>query len=187
MSEWTLNLAAKKIAVGGVIAYPTEAVFGLGCDPFNPYAVDRLLRLKSRSAAKGLILIAADFSQIEAWCSHLDDLQKARLKKKNPLPVTWVIPDPLERMPPWIRGRFQSFAVRIVQHHPVAEALCRQVKGPIVSTSANLSGWRPARNTLQVRKQFGGGLDYIVSGSVGGKRSPSEIRDVISGRVLRAG
>ena len=186
MSEWKLKLAAQKIAAGGVIAYPTEAVYGLGCDPLNPYAVDRLLSLKSRSAAKGLILIAADYSQIEAWCTHLDDLQKARLRKKNPQPVTWVIPDPLEVMPPWIRGRFRSFAVRIVQH-PVAKALCSHVGGPIVSTSANLSGWRPARNTLQVRKQFGCGLGYIVSGTVGEGRSPSEIRDVISGRVLRMG
>ncbi|PCJ15922.1 MAG: tRNA threonylcarbamoyladenosine biosynthesis protein RimN [Gammaproteobacteria bacterium] len=186
MSAWSLKLAVQSIVSGGVVAYPTESVFGLGCDPFNPYAVDRLLQLKSRSASKGLILIVNEYAQIETWCSHLDDLQRARIKKKYTHSKTWVIPDADHKMPPWIRGCFNSFAVRIVDH-PIAAELCRQVGGPIVSTSANLSGWNPARNTLHVRKQFGLGLDYIVSGSVGGQRAPSEICDVVSGRVFRSG
>lgn len=178
-----LRRAVHALHAGQVIAYPTEAVWGLGCDPFNEMAVRRLLALKQRSEAKGLILIAADTTQIAPWLAGLNAAQRAAVHATWPGPYTWVVPAP--QAPQWLRGRHASLAVR-VSAHPGVQALCRAWGGPLVSTSANLSGQPPARDALALRRQFGYGLGYILPGRLGGDARPSEIRDAVSGIVLRA-
>lgn len=184
--QWHIKLACDALLAGGVIAYPTEAVFGLGCDPFNPTAVKKLLTMKGRGLSQGLILIVADYRQIAPWCDQLDDLLIARLKRDSAQPTTWVVPDGGEVMPYWISGGRQSFAVRLTKH-PLAAALCRRWGGPLVSTSANFSGCSPARTAIHIRKHFRRHLDYIVVGDVGGEKNPSQIKDLSSGRIIRAG
>lgn len=130
------------MAQGGVIAYPTEAVYGYGCDPFNEEAVERLLAIKERPWHKGLILIAADMDQLEPLLAPLTPEQLARLEDTWPGPNTWLIPDPEDLVPKIVKGVHGSVAVRVCGH-PVARRLCEQWGGPIVSTSANRSGEPP--------------------------------------------
>jgi L-threonylcarbamoyladenylate synthase len=171
--------------LGQIVAYPTEAVFGLGCDPGNEAAVRRLLSIKQRPLAKGLILIGADFHQLAPFVKPLDNAQRASLDATWPGPVTWLLPA-RDRVPLWLRGHHDTIAVRVTAHPPAA-LLCQAWGGALVSTSANLSGRPPARTPLAVRRQLGARVDCIVPEPVGGGARPSEIRDLSSGRVVRVG
>jgi L-threonylcarbamoyladenylate synthase len=179
-----IDRAARVLCNGGVIAYPTEGCFGLGCDPSNRRAVHRILRLKRRSPAHGLILIAASLGQLGDWIVGADPAV-ARARATWPGPVTWLLPA-RARVPWWIRGRHDTIAVRITAH-PVARALCRRAGMAIVSTSANRHGLAPALSQVSVRRTFGDRLDMIVPGRTGPGRRPTEIRDGASGALIRAG
>jgi L-threonylcarbamoyladenylate synthase len=168
-----------------VVAYPTEAVFGLGCDPLNRVAVERLLALKGRPAAKGLILIAAGLDQLEPFLDQVPAAAMARVLATWPGPRTWLLPGRAD-VPAWVRGEHRSVAVRVTAH-PLAAALCRAAGMALVSTSANRAGRRPCRTALAVRRAFGGELDYLLPGAVGGQARPTAIRDALSGAVLRVG
>ncbi|MEH6580655.1 MAG: L-threonylcarbamoyladenylate synthase [Halioglobus sp.] len=168
---------------GGVIAYPTEAVWGLGCDPADESAVGHLLSLKRRPVDKGLILVASDEAQL-AWL--LEDLsadQRQRLSQSWPGPVTWLLPH-RGRVPPWIHGDHETVAVR-VSDHPVVRALCDAWDGVMVSTSANRAGCNAALHQYQVRRYFTSGLDFVVPGAVGAAGRPSQIRDLANDRIIR--
>ncbi|MFJ1227893.1 L-threonylcarbamoyladenylate synthase type 1 TsaC [Yersinia proxima] len=169
-----------------VIAYPTEAVFGLGCDPDSEKAVNALLALKQRPWQKGLILIAANYEQLKPYIDDaaLTDSQRETIFSVWPGPVTWVIPARPET-PCWLTGSFDSLAVR-VSDHPLVQQLCSQYGKPLVSTSANLSGQEPCRTTEEVRIQFGSSLP-MLAGLVGGRLNPSEIRDALTGKQFRQG
>ncbi|MEW5757691.1 MAG: L-threonylcarbamoyladenylate synthase [Pseudomonadota bacterium] len=187
MSPVHLRLAARVLHDGGLIAYPTEAVYGLGCDPTNEEAVERLLELKQRPVEKGLILIASKMDQLAPYIDWpaLNDQQRARIMQSWPGPFTWLIPA-LPDTPVWLRGKYNSLAVRITAH-PIAAALCEAAGSALVSTSANLSGHRPARSALEARQALGDRLDYILPGRVGGAAKPSTITDAVTGRVVRPG
>ena len=166
---------------GGVIAYPTEGVFGLGCLPDNERALQRLLNIKQRDAGKGLILIAADAGQLDGW---IDLPAGVLLPEPDPAhPTTWIVP-PGPHVTDLLRGEHESLAVRITTN-PIAGRLCRAVDSPLVSTSANLSGKPTARNRFVLQRQFANVVDYVVPGDCGPATGPSEIRDFISGKVLR--
>lgn len=169
-----------------VIAYPTEAVFGLGCDPDSEKAVNALLALKQRPWQKGLILIAANYEQLKPYVNDaaLSDAQREAIFSCWPGPVTWVIPARPET-PRWLTGSFDSLAVR-VSDHPLVQQLCSQYGKPLVSTSANLSGQEPCRTTEEVRIQFDASLP-VFTGLVGGRLNPSEIRDALTGKQFRQG
>lgn len=184
MNVWRFKQAAQCLRHGGIIAYPTEAVFGLGCDPQNIEAIQRLLALKQRAWQKGLILIAANFEQLEPYVqtlepSLLQQLQQAWAEDV----VTWLVPAKLE-VSPWVRGTSEKIAVRVTRH-PEAAALCQQFGGAIISTSANRAGQTALRTALQVRAKFGNDIDQIIFGAVGQRSRPSEIRDALTGQVLR--
>lgn len=178
-----MRLAARMIHGGGVVAYPTEGVFGLGCDPLQGAAVERILKLKGRSVDKGLILIAADFAQLQSYLLPLTAQIRARLEGTWPGPVTWLLPARAD-VPRWLRGRHDTLAVRVTAH-PLAACLCQRVGSAIVSTSANRAGRPPARTTLQVRRSLGAGIDYILPGAIGRRAGPSEIRDGRTGQRIR--
>ncbi len=183
MSSNQISEAVRVLQHGGVIGYPTEAVYGLGCDPANHEAVKKLLLLKQRAREKGLILIAADFDQLLPFVAELDDATKEQVLATWPGPVTWLWPAKSE-VSIWLRGEHSSIAVRITDH-PLAAELCREFGGALVSTSANLSGKPPARSAEQVVAQFDDQLDYVLEGEVGGLARPSQIRDALSGKILR--
>ena len=183
----SLNLvsAARAIADGGVIAHPTESVWGLACDPSNPDAVHRLLQLKNRPLEKGLILVSGDAGDFGDLLHNLSGDQRARIDATWPGPVTWLVPH-FDQVPPWISGIHHSVALRHTAH-PFTAALTRAFGGAIVSTSANPAGCQPARHKFQVLRYFGDQLDFVGGGDTGGRRAPSEIRDAASGRIVRAG
>lgn len=167
-----------------VIAYPTEAVFGVGCDPDSETAVMRLLELKQRPVDKGLILIAANYEQLKPY---IDDTMLTDVQRETifPLagPVTFVFPAPATT-PRWLTGRFDSLAVRVTDH-PLVVALCRAYGKPLVSTSANLSGLPPCRTVDEVRAQFGAAFPVVLVKR--GRLNPSEIRDALTGELFRQG
>jgi len=182
---WPLRRAREVVMSGGVIAYPTEAVFGLGCDPLEPAAVERILALKRRDAAKGLILIASRLDQLLPFIAPLDAAQRQQLETGWPGPITWVVPA-APFVPAALTGGRRTLAVR-VSAHPRVRELCTLCDMALISTSANRTGRPSARSALQVRNSLGAEVDYIVPGAVGGRRRPTEIRDLASGKVLRAG
>ncbi|GMQ83813.1 MAG: Sua5/YciO/YrdC/YwlC family protein [Gammaproteobacteria bacterium] len=182
-SHWQLHTAARCIRKGGVVAYPTEAVFGLGCDPANPLAVARLLALKNRPWQKGLILIASNLQQLEPWLQALSDSASQQLNKSWPGPTTWLLPAS-RSCPDWLTGTHDTLAVRI-SAHPLVRRLCDILDGPVISTSANSSGQRPARSVLDVRLRFGTQIDFVLPGMLGGRKKPTRIRDLASGKLIR--
>lgn len=168
----------------GVIACPTEAVWGLSCDPYNEVAVARLLSLKRRSPDKGLILVVARTSQVQGLLHDLPTSQRARLELSWPGPTTWLIPHQ-GRVPAWVYGNHDTVAVR-VSAHPVVSALCHRWGGALVSSSANPAGSQPAVHSFQVRRYFGERLDYILPGTLGGATRPSVIKHLVTGEVIRS-
>ncbi len=184
MSTFRIRQAARVLRQGGVIAYPTEAVWGLGCDPHNFQAVTRLLQLKQRPWQKGLILIAADFSQLEDFVEPLDKTLQNQLFEKKDKPITWLLPT-RSTTPNYLKGIHSTLAVRVTFHAQTIE-LCQEFGGAIVSTSANPADFSPARNALKIRKYFRNNLDFILSGETSGFLSPSEIRNPFSNQIIRA-
>ena len=172
------------VASGGVIAYPTEAVWGLGCDPFNEAAVMRLLAVKNRPLDKGLILVAASLEQLPALSAALSEEQRHTLNATWPGPVTWLIPDPSGCIPSWIKGQHPSVAVR-VSAHPLVRELCLRHGGALVSTSANDAGEPEIRSQSRLVEEFGDRIDAVIPGELGDSAEPSQIRDLLSGARLR--
>jgi L-threonylcarbamoyladenylate synthase len=181
-SVWGLKSAARVIREGGVIAYPTEAVYGLGCDPLNPQAVYQILSIKKRPVEKGLILIAADIDQVLPYIYFPDAAIRDQVTATWPGPNTWILPV-AAGCPAWLTGNHQGLALRITAH-PLCRALCREV-GPIVSTSANQAGRKPARNAREVRKTFKREVDYILNGKLGMEDQTTTIRDALTGKRIR--
>jgi L-threonylcarbamoyladenylate synthase len=181
-----LEHAVAALHAGGVIAYPTEAVWGLGCDPMNEAAVLRLLAIKQRPVDKGVILAAGALDQFEGlldW-SRLPADRAEAVHASWPGPHTWIIPA-TARVPHWITGAHDGVAVR-VSAHPVVVALCAAFGGPIVSTSANFAGAPPAFVRDDLDSALLAQLDGITDGETGGLAAPTPIRDASTGAQLRA-
>jgi L-threonylcarbamoyladenylate synthase len=188
VNHWQLQQTAHVIERGGIIAYPTEAVFGLGCDPLNPDAVLNLLAIKRRPIGKGLILIASDIEQLTPFIAPLNAKHRNTLDASWPGPVTWLVPARPET-PIWLKGHHDTIAVRVT-HHPVAAAICQTIGHALVSTSANRSGYRPAKSSLQVRHYFPQQgnqiISKIVAGALGSETKPSIIQDLVTGKIVRS-
>jgi L-threonylcarbamoyladenylate synthase len=170
------------IEQGGLIAYPTEAVFGLGCDPFNEKAVKRLLQLKTRSMSKGLILLINSYDQLWPLVDLTENHPLVKtLKQTWPGPLTYLLPKS-EALPLFISGEHPTVAIRM-SAHLISHALCE--RGPICSTSANLSGTAPLKTAKSVMEQFGDTIDGVVSGELGGEDKPTSIVDLLTGLKRR--
>ena len=167
---------------GGLIAYPTESCYGLGCDPDNRGAVQRLLRLKRRPQHKGLILVAASYRQVARYLQPLTPDQQQQLKAAGAQAMTCLMPA-LNSAPRWLRGRHDTLAVRLTAHKQSAE-LCRGVNSALVSTSANRTGQRPARTYAQCQRLFGRKV-WVLPGRVGNRKTPSTISTWADGKIIR--
>ncbi len=168
---------------GGVVAYPTESCYALGCDPNNRGAVRRILEIKRRKKHKGLILVADNLCRLRRFLQPLPQECKQQCLADWPGPYTWLLPA-RHNVSHWLRGNHSTLAVRISAHHPI-KALCRVAGMAIVSTSANRSGRPMLRRVAMVYQQFGDEIDGIMNGSIGYARSPTVIRDGISGEYIR--
>jgi L-threonylcarbamoyladenylate synthase len=186
MRELSPCEAADALRRGAVVAYPTEAVWGLGCDPFDEAAVLRLLAIKQRPVDKGVILVAGALSQFDGlldWARLPDDRREA-VHATWPGPRTWIVPA-TGRVPRWITGAHEGVAVR-VSAHPVVVALCEAFAGPLVSTSANRAGEPPVSRSEALDPAVLAGIDGLVTGDTGGLAAPTPIRDALTGAQLRA-
>ena len=167
---------------GGLIAYPTESCYGLGCDPDNRAAVQRLLKLKQRPQKKGLILIASGYQQIARYLQVLTSSQQQQLKTAGAQAVTYLMPVQ-PSCPRWLRGAHDTLAVRLTAH-PFAKQLCRSVHHALVSTSANRSGQRPVKTYMQCQRLFGGKV-WVLPGRVGKRKKHSTILAWTDGKIVR--
>jgi len=175
--------AVELLRAGQIIAYPTEAVFGLGCDPGNEPAVRKLLSLKGRPESAGFVLIASRFSQLQPWIANTDEALVDKAMQTWPGPVTWLFPR-AQNVPDLIAGKHDTVAVRITAHQP-SRALCDAFGAALISTSANHTAARPARSATEVDDYFGTDIGGILAGPLGGAEQPSQIRDLASGKILR--
>lgn len=166
---------------GGVIAYPTESCYGLGCDPRNRAAVQKILRLKRRPWTKGLILAAANLQQVARFILPIGTAKRATLDQYWPGPYTFLLPA-ASRAPKWLTGKHNSLAVRI-SAHPVVARLTQSF-GPLVSTSANVAGAKPIKTYAAAHRAFGKRV-RVLPGRIGKRRAPSVIIDLHSGKTLR--
>ncbi len=177
--------AVEKLRAGHVIAYPTEAVYGLGCDPANESAVRKLLALKGRSESAGFVLIASEYAQLKPWIADIDPSSKEKAMLTWPGPVTWLFPRAAS-VPDYVAGKHDTIAVRITAHQ-ASRALCEAFGSALISTSANHTAARPASSAGEVEDYFGYDLAGILAGPLGGAEKPSEIRDLASGKIIRRG
>lgn len=182
MSDLALRLAVRELRRGGLVAVPTEAVWGFSCNPFNRRAVEQLLALKQRDWRKGLIVVASELDVLAPFIEAPSGMALKRAKATWPGPATWVFPA-APTAPDWITGEHDSVAVRVTAH-PLLRALCARYGGALVSTSANRAGQPPARSIAELRLRFGPELT-VVPGALGGMSKPTSIREAATGHILR--
>ncbi len=170
---------------GGVIAYPTESIFGLGCDPKCRLGVKRLLKLKGRPQHKGLILISDQLSRLQPYIAKMNQAQISTMEAAwniKTKPHTWIVPRSKD-CPKWLTGRHNSVAIRVTSHALTAR-LCKNSRMALVSTSANRNGCVPAKTASEVKRLFGRSV-MVLNGRTGGASKPSTIQDLISGKIIR--
>ena len=184
MTDQKLSAAIDSLQKGGVIAYPTESTWGLGCDPHNLDAIERLLSIKGRDPSYGFILVAGTWQEFAPYFLNLTYEQIQVIKKLESHPCSWLVEDRTHSFPTIIRGEHPKIAIRISHHKPIKE-LTECYGKPLVSTSANPSGQAPARNKKKLNAYFAGRLGYVFPGSLGGRNTASHIRDLETGKFIR--
>jgi L-threonylcarbamoyladenylate synthase len=182
ITPYHLRLAAHYLSAGATISYPTESVYGLGCDPLDSDAIQQILTLKQRDWRKGLIIIAATIEQIVPYIDPAFTITE-EMMQSWPGATTWIVPAHPD-LPDLLTGGRSTIAVRVTAH-PVAAALCHSFGGALVSTSANISGMPMIRTTAKLRKTFGAAIDYYLPGELGNNPNPSQIRSATTGEILR--
>ncbi len=174
--------AVRQLQAGEVISYPTEAVYGLGCNPFDVEAVKKLFHVKQRPFEKGVILVAASVAQVLPYIELQGQIWEEAVLNTWPGPMTWVLPAK-EGVPDWVTGGRDTVAIR-VSDHSVIQNICLAYGQPMVSTSANITSMLPAMSCVEIDSIFKGVVD-CVAGDLGGLNKPTQIRDAKTGRVLR--
>lgn len=176
-----LDQAAQIIRQGGVVAYPTESCYGLGCHPDNHQAIKKLINIKGRPQHKGFILIGATFHQLQFYVADISQ----EILASWPGPHTWLLP-PTKRVHAKLVGQHPRIAVRVTAL-PIAAALCRAADTALISTSANKSGQQPTKNYRDTMRLFGNLVDMVLPGKIGDRKKPTPIIDAITHDVIRAG
>lgn len=181
-----LTTIIQKIKENQVVAYPTEAVFGLGCNPHSEEAVRRLLCLKQRPEEKGLILIAPSRAYFSPFIDEtaLSEAEWQRFEQHYDRAISWIMPAK-SSVPRYLKGQFETIAARLCQVPAVVE-LCAATGAALTSTSANLTGLPPCRTADEVRTQFGEHFP-VLNGQTEGRANPSEIRDIFTQHIFRQG
>lgn len=193
MQQLSLDEAVHHLQSGQVLLYPTEAVWGLGCDPYQQQAFEKLLLLKKRPLEKGVILLSESIARIEPLLAPLEPQIRNKVIASWQHPVeknraiTWLLPIS-SAIPPWIYGQHDRVAIRVTQH-TLCQRLCAGFDSLIVSTSANPAGQDPATDLHQLEHYFAqhSFADLaILTGKIGQNRHASRIVDAVTGQVIRA-
>jgi L-threonylcarbamoyladenylate synthase len=180
---FSLKDCVNKLNQNEVIAYPTESVFGLGCNPDSKIAVKKLLSIKNRNINKGFILISCHYSQLIPYIVESKILKKKYLLLNKKNFFTYLVPAH-SSVPHWLTGNSKFIAVRITQHKLIKD-LCFYFKKPIISTSANISGKKPCKTIKEVKNVFGKFFP-VLNGLLGNKKKPSKIINLLTGEIVRA-
>jgi L-threonylcarbamoyladenylate synthase len=183
MSDSMIDNAVKAVRNGDIIIYPTESVYGLGCDPYNYSAVKKLLEIKQRSVDKGLILIAGNIQQILPMIRPKSASDLANALKTWPGHNTWVFPKS-KLVPHWVSGNHQTIAVRVSKHPTVIE-LCNKLNSSLISTSANLSNQEVLTSIKALKHIFGDKIAAYIDAPLGQESLPSQIRDAHTLQIYR--
>ena len=181
-SPFAIRHAAHQIQYGGVIAYPTDTVYGLGCDPLNANAVTYLSALKQRDSNKGLILVANRLEFFDDYIIKLTEKERKTIEQERS-PTSWVV-SAKKNIPCWLTGDNHSLAIRITQH-PIISELCNQLQHPLVSSSANPSNKKPALTALELHKYFHNQVHAILITNCKNNAKPSSIKVLSSKLALR--
>ena len=174
--------AASLVRDGGVIAHATEGVWGLACDPFNTAAIERLLAIKARDVAQGLIVAGSDAGQFAAELDLLDDERRGEVISGGPGPTTWLGSN--HRFSRHVTGDHATVAIRVPGHDQAREILAAS-GGLMISTSANLSGAPSALTFEEANTAVGNLVDFVGPGRTAGRGAASKIIDATSGNALR--
>ena len=180
-SDFSIRHAAHIIRLGGVIAYPTDTIYGLGCDPYNQQAVELINAIKQRPLDKQFILLASDLDQLRPLL-QLDDDQEKTIKQ-NTEPTSWIV-NANQKTPAWLVDKNNTITIRISKHANI-ERLCNALGHAIISTSANMSGKKPARNTLDLHRYFHNCVDKILASGQNQMARPSKIIRLCVNKVIR--
>jgi L-threonylcarbamoyladenylate synthase len=185
--ERQVALAVDLLRKGGVVAYPTDTLYGLGADAFNEAAVERVFVIKGRPHGMPLPLLLADADALVQVASEVPPLARVLAERFWPGALTLVIPRS-SKVPELVSGRGWKVGVR-VPDHPVPRELARRLGAPITGTSANKSGGPDPRTADDVRRQLGDEVDLVIEGGGLPAGQPSTVLDLTgpSPRIVRAG
>ena len=172
--------ASKVLKNGGTAIYPTEGIYGLGCDPFNSKSVENIFKAKGRSKNKSFIILGSD---IKYFHNIIDSTYIMDESLQSESFTTWIVPSN-ENCPPWLK-RNNMVAIRLTKHETVM-LLCDHMNAPIISTSANLSNSQYDGDIKNIEKVFDEKIDCVVKGILGNENKPSTIKNIITKEVIRA-
>ena len=174
--------ASNLLADGKIIIYPTESIFGIGCDPWNEKSVKKIYKIKGRPLNKPMIIIGTDLIQMK----RLIDIDSITSTVKNTWPghTTWLIPSKVD-CPEWLKDNASGRVAVRISNHQVVKRICEEFSMPLISTSANKSNYKPSKDRKDVESIFTSEIDYIVEGDLGGNEDPSIIKDMLTGVIIR--
>jgi L-threonylcarbamoyladenylate synthase len=171
--------ASEIIKNGGNAIYPTEGIYGIGCDPFNKSSVENIFDIKGRDLTKNFIILASNIKYLKRIIDNNLFKNKALIDGSF---TTWVVPTNKD-CPLWLSAN-KSIAIRIT-NHPVVDELCENIGGPVISTSANCSNQKYTDNITAIENIFDGKIDCIVKGQLGNEKKSSMIKDILTNKILR--
>ena len=174
-----IKKAATILKNGGIIVYPAETVYGIGCDPLNEEACMRIQLLKKREEPKTMLLLAYSLEQVEEMTGPLNEISRKLAQKFWPGPLTVII-KPRTTLPEHLTGYSGGVAFRVTSH-PVASVLAREFAGPVISTSANTSGQPPVLTYENALKEFGNKVDMVIESRHDLSGIPSTVVDCTCG------
>ena len=185
--ERGIETAAEFLRKDGIVAYPTDTLYGLGCDSFSLNALAGILDVKGRSADKGLPLLLADADDVELVARPDSPHFHALAETFWPGPLTLVM-EPVSGLPEDVLGPTGAVGVRVPDHE-IPRALARALGKPIVGTSANLSGGPDPVTAHDVNRALGDAIDYVIDGGPAHRGLPSTVVDITGKRpkILRVG
>lgn len=155
-----INNALKIVKQGGIILYPTDTVWGIGCDATNADAVERIYKLKQRAESKAMICLVSDYLMLEQYVENVPEVAYDILKYADK-PTTIIYDDPIGVAVNLI-AEDNSLAIRVVQDY-FCKQLLKKLHKPLVSTSANISGKKTPANFEEITTEILEGVDYVVN------------------------
>jgi L-threonylcarbamoyladenylate synthase len=186
-SHETRAEAARSIQRGGVIAFRTDTIYGLGVDPFNASAVRKIRELKGREEVKPILLLISDLSEVDRFITHQSEVFKSVANRFWPGPIT-LIGSARSELPVELTAGTQTIGLRLPNDEDV-RALVRECGGALTATSANTSGQDPSKTVVEVVAYFPSGIDLVLDSGTVTATEPSTVLDLseVTPQLIREG